>query len=151
VAKPFDTHLPQTADGVPPGAPTPTNRKRILLVHEDPEALAHVRPYLVGGGYDVFTSRPGEALAFVTTHQPDLIMLDTAGQGLSELAVCSQIRGNAPSAKTPMLLLGASPVPEKTGCDLHLPKATPARRILDLVDLLLSGEAPRRGTSPPGR
>jgi len=53
------------------------NRKKILVVDDDPVILRTLSLKLIGRGYDVMTASDGsEAVTSVRTERPDLILLD---------------------------------------------------------------------------
>ena len=65
--------------------PTPTRKKRILVIDDSDDNLILNRTILEMEDYEVFTALSGsEALAFLTEiAQPDLILLDMRMEGMS--------------------------------------------------------------------
>ena len=81
-----------------------TNLTKLLIVDDEPDLLAELKPLLERSAYTVFTRSNGqEALDAVTEIQPDLIILDMLMPKMDGRAVVRQLRqaGNW----TPVILL----------------------------------------------
>jgi len=81
------------------------DKERILVVDDDPEALALLRALLESHGFAVHTASDGTT-ALHCLHQaaPDLIILDVLMPGLDGKEVCQRIRRHSP---VPILFLTA--------------------------------------------
>ena len=76
--------------------PAATQRRRVLVVDDDPQIVELVRFWLEGAGYDVATASDGrEALVEVDRQAPDLIVLDVMMPNLSGLDVLRAVSGRA--------------------------------------------------------
>jgi len=83
-------------------------RGRILLADDDPRVLQVVSRYLDLEGYDVATAVDGEtAVASAVAAPPDLVILDIMMPGIDGFEACRQIRANASTARTPVLMFSA--------------------------------------------
>ncbi|MEM7332706.1 MAG: response regulator transcription factor [Chloroflexota bacterium] len=77
---------------------------KLLIVDDEPDLLAELKPLLSRSGYDVVTANNGvEALTAVSQHQPDLIILDMLMPLLDGRAVLRQLRED--NNWTPVILL----------------------------------------------
>jgi DNA-binding response OmpR family regulator len=66
---------------------------RILVVDDEPLYLRLLHINLVTEGYEVFTATNGEdALEAISTHSPDLVILDVMMPKLDGIATCERIR-----------------------------------------------------------
>ena len=82
--------------------------KRILIVEDDYAILCLLTDLLNEEGYEVvgmnFTPSIVES---IMTHEPDLVMLDFLIPGVNGGELCQDIKGNAATAGTPVILLSA--------------------------------------------
>jgi CheY-like chemotaxis protein/signal transduction histidine kinase len=71
-------------------------RRRVLVVDDDPSVLAFVRETLEdAGGYDVLTAADGyEALIAIGARRPDLLVLDIRMPKMDGFEVCRNLRAN---------------------------------------------------------
>ena len=77
---------------------------KLLIVDDEPDLLAELKPLLERSGYTVVTAHNGEqALAAVSSHTPDLIILDMLMPKLDGRSVLRQLR--QANNWTPVLLL----------------------------------------------
>ncbi|GAC1390118.1 MAG: response regulator transcription factor [Ktedonobacteraceae bacterium] len=83
------------------------NKKRILVVDDEPSIQRALRRNLAVNGYEVFVAEDGkQAVEIAVRQQPDLILLDLCLPGeLDGLDVCKQIRHIM--QKTPIIVLSA--------------------------------------------
>jgi two-component system KDP operon response regulator KdpE len=66
---------------------------RILVVDDEIEIMRALQRSLTAHGYEVFTAMSGnEALEEISSHRPDLVLLDLGLPGMSGLEVCKQVR-----------------------------------------------------------
>lgn len=69
---------------------------RILVVDDEVEILRALQRNLSAHGYEVFTANSGEeALAEISMHRPDLVLLDLGLPGMSGLEVCKKVRAES--------------------------------------------------------
>jgi two-component system, OmpR family, phosphate regulon response regulator PhoB len=124
--------------------------KRILAVDDDPTALDAVRQLLTQHGYQVATAPDGEtATSLLQTQSFDLALLDVSLPGLiSGYDICRSIRQDPRTKSMPVIFLTARGmvVDERQGADagsdLYLVKPVLASRLLNMVGMFLSPQAP---------
>ena len=126
-----------------------SGRKRILAVDDDETALAALRQILAGKGYDVVTAISAEeALPLVESGPFDLFILDVAMPGMSGFDMCRQLRAEARTADVPVIFLTAKgrlmdmAEGEDAGSDLYLAKPVLASKLLHMVGMFLTPDAP---------
>ncbi len=74
---------------------TVDNKKRVLVVDDEPRILHFVRINLTLAGYDVITTTSGEeALQLVDSKKPDMMLLDVLMTPMSGFDVLSQLRAS---------------------------------------------------------
>lgn len=136
-------------------------KKKILAVDDDPTALGALRQMLAQKGYDVATAKNGdEALQWLKTETADLVILDVAMPGLSGYDVCRKIREDPRTHDVPVIFLTAKSLlmdmaeGQDAGSDLYLVKPVLATKLLNMVGMFLSEDAPlakkRKPTKTPG-
>ena len=70
-----------------------SNKRRILIVDDEPSIRMLVRTVLERAGYDVTTARDGrEAIALLAASDYDLVLLDVIMPNLSGLGVVDELR-----------------------------------------------------------
>ncbi len=83
-------------------------KKKILLVDDDPDFVEAVRVIVEKGGYNVRVAYDGqEGLDAVAEEKPDLIVLDVMMPVMNGHACCAQLKANPETAKIPIILLTA--------------------------------------------
>ena len=83
-------------------------RRRILLVDDDPRLLHVVSMYLTIEGYDVDTAGDGEeALRLIATQRPDVVILDVMMPGMDGLEACRRIKSDQTTRTIPVLMFTA--------------------------------------------
>src|SRR5215210_1189261 len=124
-------------------------KKRILAVDDDPSALGALRQILAQKGYEVVTAADGEAaLALLDTEQIDLALLDVTLPGMSGYDVCRHIRTQEKTRDIPVVFLTARGLVldmtegEAAGSDLYLIKPVLATKLVNMVGMFLSADAP---------
>jgi DNA-binding response OmpR family regulator len=86
----------------------PENRYRVLVVEEDAKVRELVRYNLHQEGMEVeIVEHAFGALEKLSTHSPDLIILDTLLPDLPGLELCQKIRTSARTATLPILMLSS--------------------------------------------
>ena len=84
------------------------NRRRILVVDDDPRLLHIVSLYLGIEGYDVVQASNGEdGLKSVEAQAPDLVIMDIMMPGMDGVEACRRIRGNSQTAHIPVVMFSA--------------------------------------------
>jgi len=124
--------------------------KRILAVDDDATALAALRQILASKGYDVTSAGTGEeAVEIVERGEAfDLILLDVALPGMSGFDVCRRIRDLEGARNVPIIFLTAKgrlmdmAEGEDAGSDLYLVKPVLASKLLHMLGLFLTPDAP---------
>jgi len=128
---------------------TAGGRKRILAVDDDPGAVGALRQILTHKGYDVTTTTSGEeALAALADQRFDLAVLDVSMPGMSGYDLCRRIRKDPRTVDLPVIFLTARALlmdmaeGEDAGSDLYLIKPVLATKLLSMVAMFLSDDAP---------
>lgn len=127
-----------------------SSKKRILAVDDDTNALGALRQILTGKGYEVTTAISGEEAleAIAGAEGFDLIVLDVAMPGMSGFEVCRKLRENPKTQDVPVVFLTAKgrlmdmAEGDDAGSDLYLIKPVLASKLLHMLDLFLSPDAP---------
>ncbi len=129
--------------------PSAENRKRILAVDDDVAAVSALRQILSGRGYDVVVAHSGEeALPLSQDGVYDLFILDVALPGMSGFDLCRKIREHAATADVPVVFLTAKgrlmdqAEGQDAGSDLYLVKPVLASKLLHMIGLFLTPDAP---------
>lgn len=125
-------------------------KKRILAVDDDPSALNALRQILTQKGYDVVTAPDAEAaLELLDREEPvDLALLDVTLPGMSGYDLCRRIRGEPRTQDVPVVFLTARGLVldmtegEAAGSDLYLIKPVLATKLVNMVGMFLSSDAP---------
>ena len=85
-----------------------TEKKKILLIDDDPDFVEAVRVIIASGGYDVRVAYDGaEGLEAVAEEKPDLIILDVMMPVMNGHEACAKLKANPETAKIPIILLTA--------------------------------------------
>lgn len=124
-------------------------KKRILAVDDDPSALNALRQILTQKGYEVVTAPDAEAgLELLEKETVDLALLDVTLPGMSGYDMCRQIRTMEPVQDIPVIFLTARGLVmdmtegEASGSDLYLIKPVLATKLINMVGMFLSSDAP---------
>ena len=124
-------------------------KKRILAVDDDPLAVGALRQILTQRGYDVTTTTSAEeAVAVLQDQAFDLAILDVTMPGMSGYELCRLIRKDERTLDLPVIFLTAKALlmdqaeGEDAGSDLYLIKPVLATKLLNMVGMFLSSEAP---------
>lgn len=135
-------------------------KKKILAVDDDSTALGALRQILAQKGYEVTTAGNGEdALALLSGDATfDLVILDVAMPGMTGYEVCRSLRQDRRTQDTPVIFLTAKGLlmdmaeGEAAGSDLYLIKPVLATKLLNMVAMFLSDDAPlsKRRRAPKG-
>ena len=118
--------------------------KKIMVVDDEPGALALIEILLKRKGFTVVTARGAQhALTLLTHEKPDLFILDVMMPGISGLELCQQLRNRADTAHIPVLMLSAWSDIEavqrglSAGANDYLTKTTRPNQIIGKVQALL--------------
>ena len=83
-------------------------KKRILLIDDDPDFVEAVKVIVENGGYDVTVAYDGEeGLEAVAAEKPDLIVLDVMMPVMNGHECCAKLKADPATAKIPVILLTA--------------------------------------------
>ena len=86
-----------------------SDRKRILIVDDEPDILTVVVFRLKKAGYDVLTAIDGEqGLEMAGRERPSLILLDLQLPGIMGDEVCRRLKADESLKEIPVILLSAS-------------------------------------------
>ena len=124
-------------------------KKRILAVDDDPTAVGALRQILTQKGYAVTIAHSGEeALTVLTDERFDLAILDVSMPGMSGYDLCRKLRQDARTVDLPVIFLTAKALlmdmaeGEDAGSDLYLIKPVLATKLVSMVGMFLSDDAP---------
>jgi len=85
-----------------------TDKKKILLVDDDPDFVEAVKVIVESGGYDVRVAYDGkEGLAAVAEEKPDLIVLDVMMPVMNGHEACNKLKSDPATSGIPIILLTA--------------------------------------------
>lgn len=107
---------PVTEPIAPPSEPVPTPSRepaparraprRALVADDNPELLSLMKEMLEGDGYEVTIAKTGlEAIAFITTGRPDIILLDILMPQMNGIELLQKMR--AARLNIPVLIMTA--------------------------------------------
>ncbi len=83
-------------------------RATVLLVEDEPAQRELLAYNLAAEGYEVLTATQGEeALALISEHAPDIIVLDWMMPRVSGLEVCRRLKARSATRDVPVLMLSA--------------------------------------------
>ena len=120
-------------------------KKKILLVDDDPDFVEAVRVIVESGGYDVRVAYDGqEGLEAVAEEKPDLIVLDVMMPVMNGHAACASLKANKDTAGIPIILLTAVADRVTTSTYTHrdmleseaedyMPKPVEPKELLELI------------------
>ena len=122
-----------------------SNRKRILVVDDDPELLQLVRVLLARLGVEVISAETAmqAAQSLRTPPLPDLLILDLMLPDISGVEFLRQMRSKAAFDNIPVLVLSAMIDPEHirqaldAGADRYLTKPYMANNLMTVVQEIL--------------
>ncbi len=124
-------------------------RKRILAVDDDVNAVGALRQILTSRGYDVVVAHTAEeAIPLSLDGVWDLFILDVALPGVSGYDLCRKIRESPQTKDVPVVFLTAKgrlmdmAEGQDAGSDLYLIKPVLASKLLHMIGLFLTADAP---------
>jgi DNA-binding response OmpR family regulator len=142
-------------------------RRRILLVHDEPEFTDAVKRTLSELGFEVEVAiDPGDAISRLLTRMPDAVCVHLNLPRGSGYDVCDFIRGDASLQRLPILVMSDRQTPEElayaeeAGANVFLSLPSPSRGLASLgayLRPLVEGASPTsapnlfqlRSTPPP--
>ncbi len=84
------------------------DKKKILLVDDDPDFVEAVKVIVESGGYDVTVAYDGkEGLEAVAEDKPDLIVLDVMMPVMNGHEACAKLKADEATKSIPIILLTA--------------------------------------------
>ena len=126
-------------------------KQRILIADDDPDVLKLLESKLVGAGYEVIKASDGvKALGRIRKEVPTLAILDVMMPGMSGLEVCRSLKGDAQTARIPIMLLTARQdeidrvLGFEFGADDYVVKPFSPREVVLRVQALLRRQAVAR-------
>ena|SRR3989338_7779636 len=128
------------------------NKKKILVVDDEPDIVRMIKMRLEANGYDVLTASDGNtAYKKVKSDSPDLIVLDLMLPGMDGYHVCRLLKFDEKYRHIPIMMLTAKGrkedkmLGEKVGADFYMTKPFEAKELLDKIkELLESANAAKR-------
>ena len=124
--------------------PRPAARELVLVADDDEDILQLLTFRLERAGYEIVQARDGdEALRLALELVPALAVLDVMMPGLNGFEVTRELRRNAATSTTPVILLTAKAQATDVargmaaGADDYVRKPFDARDLADRVDRLL--------------
>ena len=122
-----------------------SNKKKVLIIDDDPGLLMLVRKNLSAKGIAVYTANTGEAgLQMAVKHQPDLILLDVILPGIKGRQVCAKLKNEEVTKHIPIIFLTAKDSPDDVQAEIqlgavsHITKPLNSKQLLEEVDKALS-------------
>ena len=130
----------------PPGRPTPSTRRRVLIVDDDDQILALLKDYLtqrLGDEFLVLAARDGlEGLEAIRLELPGLVILDVEMPGVSGFQLLQHIQAIDRGIPVIVLTGAADPrVPGQTlmqGAAAYAPKPLSLKYLDQLVAMFLA-------------
>ncbi len=124
---------------------TSQNKKRVLVIDDDPQLQELVRVLLANIGMDVVTAGTAAEAAQVLRHKPlpDMVLLDLMLPDVSGLELLRQMRAKAVFNDLPIIILSALADPEqirdglKMGADRYITKPYVAANLTKIVQEVL--------------
>lgn len=120
--------------------------QNILVVDDNPDAIAIVRTTLEARGYNVIGAQSGkEALDLVDANPPDLILLDVMMPEMSGIEVLERLKNVPRTSQIPVILLTAKTQDDdviggyRVGADYYITKPFTTRQLMYGVELVLGG------------
>ncbi len=85
-----------------------TEKKRVLVVDDEPHIVKLVKLSLGNQNYDIVGITSGkEAISYVNDNAPDILVLDLMMPGVNGYEVCQAVRENPKTKGIPIIILSA--------------------------------------------
>jgi two-component system alkaline phosphatase synthesis response regulator PhoP len=122
-----------------------SEKKKVLLVDDDPDFVEAVKVIVESGGYDVRVAYDGkEGLEAVAEEKPDIIVLDVMMPVMNGHECCAKLKSDEATAKIPIILLTAVADRVTTSTYTHrdmleseaedyMPKPVEPKELLELI------------------
>jgi DNA-binding response OmpR family regulator len=126
------------------GAAAEPQKKRILLVDDDPEIIESLRLALESKGYNILVARDGnQGLSMAEREDPDLVILDMMMPKRSGFLVLEKLRRTRPIPVRVIMITANEgsrhkAYAEMLGVDDYIRKPFAMDRLVDSVDRLLA-------------
>ena len=126
------------------------DKKRVLVVDDEPEVTFALQAYFLGKGYEMLTALEGiQAMRYLRQHGIDLVLLDMKMPGVNGIEVLKFIHSQSPSTK--VIVVTAYDVQfqemvEQLGVDGFLIKPFGIEALTTVVENVLTG---RQAVPPP--
>lgn len=119
------------------------DKKKILVVDDDPDILDAVSLLLEGEGYEVSVSERGDGVEDLSDGDlPDLILLDLILSGRDGGDICRLLKSRSETRDVPVVMMSAHSEAEKAaseaGADGFLAKPFEIDRLLQTIQSQLS-------------
>ncbi|HKJ64248.1 MAG TPA: response regulator [Desulfopila sp.] len=123
-----------------------SEKKKVLLVDDDPDFVEAVKVIVENGGYDVRVAYDGqEGLEAVAEEKPDIIVLDVMMPVMNGHEACAKLKGDEKTADIPIILLTAVADRVTTStythrdmleseADDYIPKPVEPKDLLELIE-----------------
>jgi DNA-binding response OmpR family regulator len=135
------------------GTGWPMFRPTVLLVEEDDDLRVLFKSALVFAGFAVADAPGGlEALRYLETNRPDVVLLDLMMPGISGFDVRAELRTKAHLRHVPVVVVTAIPIEDLQGYDARciLTKPVmPADVVVAVRGCLRGSAATSGGNTPP--
>lgn len=126
-------------------AAAPTEKKRILLVEDEPHMMEMLKFRLVENHYNVATAADGyTALTQVRSFKPNLVILDLMLPKIDGYTICRLLKFNEEYRMIPVMILSARSTEEDIrrgmamGADSYMTKPYDPPMLLDKIKELLA-------------
>lgn len=122
-----------------------SEKKKVLLVDDDPDFVEAVKVIVETGGYEVRVAYDGqEGLDAVAEEKPDLIVLDVMMPVMNGHEACAKLKADPATSKIPIILLTAVAERVTTSTYTHrdmleseaedyMPKPVEPKELLELI------------------
>jgi two-component system cell cycle response regulator DivK len=118
----------------------------VLIIEDNEKNMKLARDVLQAKGYKTLEAVTGEeGVTLAKQHVPDLVLMDIQLPGINGIEAFKQIRGDAKTAKVPVVALTASVTPtdrsaiNAAGFDAFVSKPINLKEFLDTVKRLVEG------------